>query len=166
MIFQKIYQIPKSRWTALPDRIINVPINNEDILNTVESLPRTPKEAGLIGVSLKRKLEYKNIHKRQLVNPKSLRGLKLHGASGRVQLDPPFKTPLQGVQSQLFFHTVNDIYIKSLDTKGFFTCFKTLDLVANQRFRFMRRFFQKSKIHKGNLTSEFFSGPPKITWGT
>jgi hypothetical protein len=57
LIFQKIYQLPKSRWTALTDRIINVPITNEDILNTVQSLPRTPKEAGLIGVSLKRKLE-------------------------------------------------------------------------------------------------------------
>ena len=72
LIFQKIYQLPKSRWTALTDRIINVPINDEDILNTVESLPRTPKEAGLIGVSLKRRLEYKNTHKRQLVNPEKI----------------------------------------------------------------------------------------------
>ena len=53
LIFQKIYQLPKSRWTALTDRIINVPINDEDILKTVKLLPRTPKEAGLIGVSLK-----------------------------------------------------------------------------------------------------------------
>ena len=29
IIFQKIYQVPKSRWTALKDRVINVPINNE-----------------------------------------------------------------------------------------------------------------------------------------
>ena len=43
LIFQKIYQLPRSRWTALTDRIINVPINDGDILNTVESLPRTPK---------------------------------------------------------------------------------------------------------------------------
>ena len=83
LIFQKIYQLPKSRWTALTDRIINVPVNNEDILNTIESLPRTPKEAGLIGVSLKRKLEYKNIHKRQLVNPaKILKMLELLQKSG------------------------------------------------------------------------------------
>jgi hypothetical protein len=83
LIFQKIYQLPKSRWTALTDRIINVPINNEDILNTVESLPRTPREAGLIGVSLKRRLEYKNIHKRQLVDPeKIVRMLDLLQKSG------------------------------------------------------------------------------------
>ena len=61
--FQKIYQLPKSRWTALKDRIINVPINDEDIVKTVNLLPRTPKEAELIGVSLKRKLEYKGKHK-------------------------------------------------------------------------------------------------------
>ena len=72
LIFQKIYQLPKSRWTALKDKIINVPINDEDILNTVELLPRTPREAGLIGVTLKRKLEYKNSHKRQLVNPEKI----------------------------------------------------------------------------------------------
>ena len=72
IIFQKICQLPKSRWTALTDRIINVPINDEDILNTIQLLPRTPKEAGLIGVALKRKLEYKNKHKCQLVNPNKI----------------------------------------------------------------------------------------------
>ena len=83
LIFLKIYQLPKSRWTALTDRIINVPITNQDIYNTVDSLPRTPKDAGLIGVALKRKLEYKNTHKRQLVNPeKILRMLEMLRKSG------------------------------------------------------------------------------------
>ena len=72
LIFLKIFQLPKSRWTALTDKIVNVPITNEDINNTVELLPRTPKEAGLIGVTLKRKLEYKNTHKQQLVDPKKI----------------------------------------------------------------------------------------------
>ena len=76
--FLKIHQLPKSRWTVLSDRIINVPINDEDIINTVKLLPITPIEAGLIGVSLKRKLVYKNVHKNQLVSPyKILRMLKL-----------------------------------------------------------------------------------------
>ena len=69
IIFQKIYQLPKSRWTALKDRLINVPINDEDILNTIQNMPRTPNEAGLIGVALKRKKEYKNTHKHQLIDP-------------------------------------------------------------------------------------------------
>ena len=38
--FQKIYQLPKSRWTALTDKVINIPINDEDIINTVEHQKR------------------------------------------------------------------------------------------------------------------------------
>ena len=48
LLFAKIYQLPKSRWTALSDKIINVPITNEDIKNTISLLPRTPKEANLL----------------------------------------------------------------------------------------------------------------------
>ena len=72
IIFQKIFQLPKSRWTALKDRVINVPINNEAIMNTLEQMPRTPSDAGLVGVALKRKQEYKNTHKHQLINPEKL----------------------------------------------------------------------------------------------
>ena len=72
IIFQKIYQLPKSRWTALKDRVINVPIHEDSIINTLEQMPRTPKDAGLIGVALKRKIEYKNTHKHQLVDPEKL----------------------------------------------------------------------------------------------
>ena len=55
IIFQKIYQLPKSGWTALKDRLINIPINDDDIMNTLEQMSRTPKDAGLIGVALKKK---------------------------------------------------------------------------------------------------------------
>ena len=57
IIFMKIFQLPKSRWTALKDKIINIPIKDDDIVNTITSLPRTPDEAGLIEVDLKRKVE-------------------------------------------------------------------------------------------------------------
>ena len=72
IIFQKIYHLPKSRWTALTDRVVNVPINEQSIINTLEKMPRTPRDAGLIGVALKRKKEYKNSHKHQLINPDKL----------------------------------------------------------------------------------------------
>ena len=42
IIFEKIYQLPKSRWTALKDRVVNVPIQDDAIINTLEQLPRTP----------------------------------------------------------------------------------------------------------------------------
>ena len=56
--------------TALKDKIVNIPIKDDDIVNTITSLPRTPEEAGLIEVDLKRKVEYKNSHVKQLINPK------------------------------------------------------------------------------------------------
>ena len=70
IVFMKIFQLPKTRWTALKDRIVNVPVHNDDILNTMMRLPRTPDEAGLIEVDLKRKVEYKNSHIQQLIDPK------------------------------------------------------------------------------------------------
>ena len=83
LLFAKIYQLPKSRWTALTDKMINVPITNDDVKNTVALLPRTPKEAQLVGISLKRKLEYKNAHTSQLVNPSKIKKmLALLTASG------------------------------------------------------------------------------------
>ena len=38
----------------------------------MEQMPRTPKDAGLIGVALKRKKEYKNSHKEQLIDSEKL----------------------------------------------------------------------------------------------
>ena len=70
IVFMKIFQLPKSRWTALKDRIVNVPVKDDDVLNTMMRLPRTPNEAGLIEVDLKRKVEYKNSHLQQLIDPK------------------------------------------------------------------------------------------------
>ena len=75
LMFQKIYKLPKSRWTTLSDKVINVPINNEDIISTVALLPRTPKDAQLIGISLKRRLEYKNPYKVQLINPNKVKNV-------------------------------------------------------------------------------------------
>merc|ERR1711954_364199 len=72
IIFQKIYQLPKSRWTALKDRIVNEPINEDSIIYTLDQLPRTPEAAGLIGVALKRKVKYKSSHKEQLIDPQKI----------------------------------------------------------------------------------------------
>ena len=67
--FQKIHMLPTSRYTGNKDKIINVPVPEGSALNTINSMPRTPNEAGLIGVEIKRKLEHKNTHlKGQMVN--------------------------------------------------------------------------------------------------
>jgi hypothetical protein len=72
IIFQKLHLKPKSRWSGTHDRLVNIPIGENDIMNTVKSLPRTPAEAGIIEVSLKRKLEFKTTHIVQLINTKKI----------------------------------------------------------------------------------------------
>ena len=72
ILFQKFVQLPKSRWTATKDQIVNIPIFEQDILNTIESFPRTPEEAGIIPVRLKRKMEYKNNHIEQYISTKKI----------------------------------------------------------------------------------------------
>ena len=68
ILFQKIFQLPKSRMAACKDRLINIPINSEVVQNTLENIPRTPREAGLLEVKLKRKLEYKNTHQQAFID--------------------------------------------------------------------------------------------------
>ena len=93
IIFQKIFLLPKSRWTALKDRTINVPVQDETINNFVKQLPRLPNEAGLIGLELKRKKEMKNVHKKQLINPtkifRCLAKLKASGNPYYANIDTP-----------------------------------------------------------------------------
>ena len=73
ILFQKMMLKPKTRWTELQDKVINIPVAPESVTNTLTMLPKTPDEAGLIEVTFKRKLEYKNSHIRgQLVDPKKL----------------------------------------------------------------------------------------------
>ena len=70
ILFQKIYQLPRSRMAGCKDRLINIPINDSDVMQTVERLPRTPSEEGLLEIKLKQKLEYNNFHKKKFVDPK------------------------------------------------------------------------------------------------
>ena len=76
LIFQMYHKMPKSRWSGTHDRLVNVPVHDIDILNTVEKLPRTPAEAGIVPLSitanLKRKKEYKNTHIQQMINPTNI----------------------------------------------------------------------------------------------
>ena len=54
--FPKIYQLPTSWMAACKDRLVNIPIYNSDIIETIGQLLRTPSEAGQIEVKLKRKI--------------------------------------------------------------------------------------------------------------
>ena len=53
--FMKMIKLPVSRMRGVKDRIVNVPIPANIIIQTVESLPRTYAEAGVIPISLRKK---------------------------------------------------------------------------------------------------------------
>ena len=44
--------MPKSRMAGVKDRLVNVPVHENDVINTIQSLPRTPGEAGIVPVKL------------------------------------------------------------------------------------------------------------------
>ena len=70
ILFQKIYELPKSRWSCLDGKIVNVPISRDSRISTIQQmkLPRTPQEGEVIIVELKRKKEYKGSVYKELVN--------------------------------------------------------------------------------------------------
>ena len=100
ILFLKIFHLPRSRWNALKDRVINVQVDDTDILSTLSSigdvisqriinvpidsetleqssldncpLPCSWKSAGIIPVQLKRKLNYKNTVLSSYVDPAKL----------------------------------------------------------------------------------------------
>jgi hypothetical protein len=60
ILFAKIYLLPKSRMAAVTDKVINVPICEANINETISLFPRTPSEAFIVPIKLKRKKQYKN----------------------------------------------------------------------------------------------------------
>ena len=67
--FQYIFFLRKSRLAATKKQMISVPVPYQSVLSTINQIPRLPKEAGLIPVTLKRKKEYKSNHKKELIDP-------------------------------------------------------------------------------------------------
>ena len=78
LIFLKIHKLPKSRMGCLKDKIVYVPINEDDTLNTINTILRTPSEAGILPVKVKRKLEYSSSYMEEFVSiPKIIGALKV-----------------------------------------------------------------------------------------
>ena len=62
------YKLPKSLWTGVKNRLVNVPIFESDVEETIKMLPRTPGKAGLKKVKLKRMKSMKTSHIDQLID--------------------------------------------------------------------------------------------------
>ena len=69
LVFIKVREMHKSGMSKMNDHVINVPIGDDDIIKTVNALPRTQINNGLVTVGLKRDMAMKNFHKLQLVRP-------------------------------------------------------------------------------------------------
>ena len=78
ILFVKIHTLPKSLWKGSKEKVVNVPINSEDLKKTfdkITSFPRQPTEAGLmpiIPVKLKRKLCWKRAYLEKMVNSEKM----------------------------------------------------------------------------------------------
>ena len=80
----KVKKLPgSSRMKALIEEVVNVPLQDEDIENSISIFPRHPDNAHLVPVQLKRKIEYKNTHLAGYIRPnivlKALQTLKERG---------------------------------------------------------------------------------------
>ena len=78
LIFMKIHKLPKSRMPGMKDKLVYVPIPESNTLNSIKTILRTPSEAGILPVKIKRKMEYKGHHLEEYVSiPKIIASLRL-----------------------------------------------------------------------------------------
>ena len=69
LMFIKIRELRPTRMAAMNDRIVSCPIEDNDIIKEVKSLPRSQKNCGMVTVKLKRRMKWKTYHKMGLVRP-------------------------------------------------------------------------------------------------
>ena len=71
LYFLKVRKLTKTQMDVFNDRVINVPLEDEDLLKTSRSLPRSENN-GAVPINLKRKLDLKSCHKCELTRPKKI----------------------------------------------------------------------------------------------
>ena len=62
LLFIKIFSLKSSLMPAIKDKCVAIPLDANDVLNTVNSLPRLPSESGIIDIQWKRRVGQKNCH--------------------------------------------------------------------------------------------------------
>jgi hypothetical protein len=73
LLFMKLTRLPKSRLLKISDKVINVPLEDEDLEKTITSLPRGISDSHVQFIRLKRKQSYKNSHVMEFIRPNVLR---------------------------------------------------------------------------------------------
>ena len=78
LIFMKIHKLPRSGMGCVKDKLVYVPINESDNLNTLKTIIRTPSEAGILSVKVKRKQDFKQSYQEEYISiHKIIESLKL-----------------------------------------------------------------------------------------
>ena len=73
LLFMKVLPMTKkSKVPKIIDRVINVPLHDEDISKTISSLPRSLDDAAVVDVMFKRKLDLKNPHNHEFIKRSTL----------------------------------------------------------------------------------------------
>ena len=65
-----MHTLSRSRQKAMVDKVISVPVEEDDVSKTISNLPRHPDDSKIVAVQLKRKLEMKNTHLEEYIQPK------------------------------------------------------------------------------------------------
>ncbi len=73
LLFMKVFKLPRSRMSGIKDKVVNVPLEDEDIMNTASILPRQASHSSLVNVRLKRMKKLKNVHNQEFVRPEAVR---------------------------------------------------------------------------------------------
>merc|ERR1712079_584006 len=68
LVFIKVRYLPKTRMKAMNDRVISVPIPDDNIAKRVNKLPRNENNSGIVTVRLKRRMKMKNYHNIGIIN--------------------------------------------------------------------------------------------------
>jgi hypothetical protein len=72
LLFIKIYSLKSSLMPAMKDKCIVIPLDEKDVQDTLDSLPRLPSQSGIIDIQWKRRVGQKNAHLQAKVDPTRL----------------------------------------------------------------------------------------------
>ena len=69
LVFTKIVKMPKNFMPGMTGKMINVPLEQSDISNTMKVLPRCADEAAIVALQLKKKQELKSAYAESYIRP-------------------------------------------------------------------------------------------------
>ena len=67
--FLKVRKLPKTQMDVINDKVVNVPISDDDLIKNVNCLPRTKETNGFVNLKMKRQMKSKTYYKMETVRP-------------------------------------------------------------------------------------------------